>query len=81
MPPSASSAFLHHGGDLVGLRHVGAVVERLDAVLRLDVGAGLLDLRRIAEAVDDDIGVFGGERPRDGETDAAGRSGNEGAAL
>mgnify|MGYP000846271000 CR=1 FL=1 len=67
-------------GDFGRLRHVGAVVETFDAEILFEAGALLLDRRRIAETVDHDIGAFGGQRAGDGQTDAGGRTGDDGVA-
>ena len=53
-----------HGGDLVGLAHVGGGIAHRDAVLLGEAGAQRLDLAGVAEAVEDDIGAVGGKRPR-----------------
>ena len=78
--PNASCASRDHGGDLVGLCHVGGRIDRLDAELALDPGALRLDLVRLAEAVDHDVRALLGEGPRDGEADAARRAGHDGRA-
>ena len=70
-----------HRSDLGRLHHIGAIVESLDAELFFDFGPLRLDRRRIAHAIDDDIGAFLGQRAGDGEPDAAGRAGDEGVAL
>ena len=67
---------LDHGGDLGGLGHVGARVDRLDAELLLDAGALLLDGVGRAEAVDQDVGAVLGERAGDAEADAGGGAGD-----
>ena len=53
-------------------------MDGLDAELGLDAGARALDLVRLAEAVEDDVGAFLGHGPGDGEADAAGRAGDDG---
>jgi hypothetical protein len=53
---------LDHVGDLVGLGHVGAVVEHLDAMLLGQFGAGPLDGVHLAQAVEDDVDALGRER-------------------
>ena len=78
--PSFSSR-LDHRRDLGGLGHVGAVVERPDAEVLLDAGALGLDRGGLAHAVEDDIGAVLGERARDREPDAAGRSRDQGVAF
>ena len=66
-----------HLGEGLGIEEVGvgiegvqhardrAVIDRLDAEILLDAGALGLDRRRVAKAVDHDIGAFGGEGKRD----------------
>jgi hypothetical protein len=65
-------------GDRGRLREVGAAPADLDAELRLDAGARLLDRLRLAEAVQHHVGALLGQRPCDREADAAGGAGNEG---
>jgi hypothetical protein len=48
-------------------------------VNRVDLAADPLDLVGIAEAVDEHVGAFCGERPGNGETDPARRSRHDGA--
>ena len=54
-----------------GSDKVGAVVDGAELALQL------LDLGRVAEAVEHHLGAFGGERAGDGEADAGGRAGDE----
>ena len=65
-------AAAHHPLDRRRVGQVGAVVDRAQ------LGALALDVRRVAEAVDHQLGAFGGERLGDGEADARGRAGDEG---
>ena len=74
--PKSFSVVCDHVGDLGGLGHVGARIERLDAELLLDAGALFLDRGLVAEAVDHDVGAVLGERARDGEPDAGGGTGD-----
>ena len=67
-----------HGGDLGGLGHVGAVINRLDAKFLFDAAALRLDRGGVAEAVDQDIAAFLGEGAGDGEADARSRAGDDG---
>ena len=70
-----------HRRDFVRLCHVGAVIERLDPELGFDGRARLLDLLGLSKSVEDDVGALARQRAGDGEADAAGRSGHEGAAF
>src|SRR5208282_3093055 len=70
-----------HRLDLRPFRHVGRVVERLDAEFLLDLDALALDRRLVAKSVDDDVRPFFGESAGDGEPDAAGRTGDEGVTV
>jgi hypothetical protein len=67
--------------DLGGLHHVGAVVQRLHAVLLREARAQRLDLRRIAEAVQHHVRALAGEDLRDRHPDAAGGAGDHGVAA
>ena len=60
-----------HLDDLGRLGHVGRRIERLDLAVALDAGADRLDLAPVAEAIEHDVGAFGGERPGDSVADAA----------
>jgi hypothetical protein len=70
---------LHHGVDLLGLGHVGAVVADLDAELLCQPGTQRLDLRGVAEAVEHQVGAGTAERACDTQADAAGRAGDDGS--
>ena len=50
-PPELARRLRHHRRDLGGLRHVGGAVVDLHLVLRPELGDELVDLRRVAEAV------------------------------
>jgi hypothetical protein len=63
-----------HGGDVAALADVGAAEGDADVVRPRHLRPRLLDRRRVAEAVDDDIGASAGERLGDAEPDAARRS-------
>ncbi len=67
----------HHGLDLSWLGHVCVVVGGLHPELGADVGVQLLDLLGVAEAVEHDVGALFGQRARDPEPDARGRTGDE----
>jgi hypothetical protein len=60
--------------DLRGLRHVGAVIERLDAVLLLEPRAQRLDLGRVTESVQHHVRALAREGLGDAPADAARRS-------
>ena len=64
--------------DLVRLGHVGRRIDRLDAELGLEASPFLLDVVRLAEAVDQYICALLCERPGNGQPDAAGRAGHNG---
>ena len=68
---------LGHGANLLGLAHVGARVTRLHAELPLQRGARELDLVRVAEAIEHDIGPLFGQGTCDRLADAAGRPGDD----
>ena len=57
--------------DLGGLGHVGAVVDRSESL------ASLVDIVRVAEAVDHQLRAFGGQRLRNRKADARGRTGDQ----
>jgi hypothetical protein len=61
--PSASGRRLHHRVNLVRLRHVGAVIGDLDAELLGQARAQRLDLCRVAEAVEHDVGALRRQAP------------------
>ena len=65
----------------VGLGHVGAVVERLDAEFASRCRRARSRWPRVAEAVDHDVGAFLGEGAGDGEADAAGGAGDDGVMV
>src|SRR5215218_9369848 len=54
-------------------------MDRLDPELRLDGRALLLDVLRLAEAVDQDVGAFLGHGAGDGQADSAGGAGDDGS--
>ena len=70
-----------HRLDLVAFRHVGAVVDALDAKLLFDAGALGFDRLGVAETVDHHVGALLGEGAGDGETDAAGGAGDDGVTF
>ena len=70
-----------HRLDFGALGHVGRVVESLDPELLLDFDALGLDRRLVAEAVDDDIRAFLGERAGDRQPNAARRTGDKGMTF
>ena len=75
--PNSFSVVGDHGGDLAGLRHVGAGIARLDAELLLQAAALLLDRARLAEAVEHHVGAGFGQRAGDGEPDPGGGAGDQ----
>ena len=67
----------HHRFDRVLLRQVGAIVADRGAVLVLDLRAQRLDLRGVAEAVENHVRALPREGAGDGQADAARRSGHQ----
>jgi len=68
----------HHVADLLGPRHVSAAERDLDVELGGECFALSLDLRRVAEAVEQNVRTMIGECLRDSQPDAAGRAGHDG---
>jgi len=66
---------VHHRGDGARVHEVRAVVGR--AQLLAQRGNGV----RLAEAVENHLGALGRQSTRDGQADAGGRSGDEGAPV
>ena len=64
---------LHHGFDLVGFAHVGAVISDFHAQGG-DFGLGAFD---IAKAVEHDVGTLFGQRLGNAQTNTAGRAGDQ----
>ena len=60
------------------LGEIGAVVARPHFEFRPKLRAQRLDRRRLAEAVQHQVGAGAGERPRDAQADAARRAGDHG---
>ena len=75
--PPRPSRRIEHGLDGGDIGQVGALVADLDTVFRGHVGTRALDLVGVAEAVEDHVRPFGGERRGDAEADAAGGTGDE----
>ena len=66
-----------HRRDFRGLGHVGRRIKRLDAEFLFEARALLLDRVLVAETVEHDIGAVGGQRPRGGQPDAGGGTGDQ----
>jgi hypothetical protein len=66
-----------HFRDLRRLGHVGRRMDGVHGVVRGQLRGGLGDLLPVAEAVEHHRRAVRGERAGDGESDAAGRSGDE----
>ena len=62
---------IHHRGNLRGIGQVGARMRRAELF------AQLRDHGRIAETIEDQRRPLGSQRPRNRESDTAGRSGDE----
>jgi hypothetical protein len=75
--PEFRRCLLDQSGDLGRLGEVGAAVGHSHTVARGNFLAQLRDCRRLAEAVDHEVGASGSERARDPESDTAGRTGND----
>ncbi len=67
-----------HLADLGGLRHVGAGIADLHAVLGGEVALDAVDGCGVAEPVEHDGAAFRRERRGDAESDAAGGPGDDG---
>ena len=70
-----------HRLGLRALRHVGAVVDALDAELLFDGGARRLDRLGVAEAVDHHVRALLGERAGDRQSDPARGTGDDGVTF
>jgi hypothetical protein len=68
----------HHRFDGLGARHVGTVVQHLDAVARSEFSARGFDGGGVAETVLHDVGAGGCEHFGNAQADAAGGAGDEG---
>ena len=79
--PNLALRVRHHGDDLRGLGHIGAVVERLDIEILFDLCALRLDGGGIAHPVDHDVGARAGESASYGKPDPARGSRDEGVAF
>ena len=76
--PNPSNVFAIMLGDLAGLRHVGAEIERPDAEIPARCSRlGRADVLGPAEAVEDDFRAGRCERAGDAEADAARRAGDQ----
>ena len=67
-----------HAFDRLGLAHVGRRIDDLGVGALRQLRARLLDLQRLAEAVQHDVGARAREGFGDAEPDAAGRAGDDG---
>jgi hypothetical protein len=63
-PPELTRCLRHHVGDGLWLAHVGRAVGDGDAELRGERCLQVLDLDRIAESVEQDVRVLGGQCAR-----------------
>ena len=63
---------LHHGFNGLGLAHVGAVVNDLNAELLFQPGTDAFDFSRIAESVDDEVDAGFRKTLCNAQTDATG---------
>jgi len=72
----AAERRLQHRLDGVGLRHVGAVVGDVHLAAIRQAHAQALDLRLVAESVEDDVRAALGERLGDAQADPACRAGD-----
>ena len=77
MPPSLAWRVGHEVGDLAGLAHVGGVIRDLDAALRFHLVAQPIDGGGLAKPVQHDAAALGREGLGYGESDSAGRPGDQ----
>ena len=68
----------HQQTAAVGARQIGIAMEHPDAELALQAGAQGLDLLGVAKAVEHDIGPLPRQGAGNSQTDAAGRTGDDG---
>ena len=78
--PELGFAVFHHLHDFVGLHHVGSRIETFDAEISFNLGTLGLDRRRIAQAVNHDVGTLSRQGAGNGEADTGRRAGDNGVA-
>ena len=74
--PHRRDGAIDHPAHRLAMGKVGAVMRHAHAELGFQFGTDAFDFRRIAEAVQHDIGALPGQRGRNAKTDTAGGAGD-----
>jgi hypothetical protein len=77
-PPETGNRLFDETGGFCALHEVGVIVDDSGArVVALEFGENPLDILRLTEAVDDDVGAGSGKCARNAKADTTRRSGDD----